>query len=286
MTESTEVATIPQARPIVPLVGPLETLEQAMELSKVMAQASLQSDDLRGKAANVLLIVLYGQQLNVPPVVAIQTITVIKGRPVISGKLLLSKVREAGHRAFVPCAHCGKAKANHEQATHVYAPDHDDEHCTFTIIRGDDGEEHTETFTLAEAASAGLVKINDGKPTARSQKGEPLPWEAWTKRMLLWRAAGFCADVICPEVRMGFAIEGELDQIADDRPTLAQVAAERADKPTGPSPAKDAEIAEEIAAIERQMDEEDAPGLPVEAQPWPPVREPGSGIVDTAVGGE
>lgn len=255
MTDTTPNLPAEQRRAAVPLDQPLANLGQAVELSLVLAQASILPDDLRGKGPNVLLVILYGQQLNIPPVVAIQTITVIKGRPVISGKLLLSKVREAGHKAYVPCAICFLSKQDHREADHTYEADHDETHCTVTIVRGDSGEEHSETFTIDDAVAANLVRLKDGKPFARSKNGEPLPWEAWTKRMLLWRAAGFCADFICPEVRMGFAIEGEMDNATDDdRPTLAQVAAER-DKPdtVPPAPeAEDAEIAEAVAELARE----------------------------------
>ena len=221
MTDTTPNLPATQPKAVVPLIGPLSDLDQSWRLAQSLALASILPDDLRGKAANVHLVILYGQQLNVPPVVAIQTITVIKGRPVISGKLLLSKVREAGHDAEVS--------------------NHTDTSCTVTITRGDTGKSHSETFSIGDAVAAGLVQLKDGKPYARSKQGEKLPWESWTKRMLLWRAAGFCADFICPEVRMGFAIEGEMDGVPDDdRPTLAQVAAERDDKPATvtDSPAK------------------------------------------------
>lgn len=228
-----------QPRITVPLVGELNDLDQAMRYAQVMAMADILPTDLRNKAANVLLIILYGQQLKIPPAIAIQTIYVVKGRPVMSGKLLLSKVREAGHRASVL--------------------EHTDTSCTVKITRGDTGEEHTETYTLDDAVAAKLVSLKEGKPYARSKSGEALPWETWTKRMLLWRAAGFCADFICPEVRMGFAIEGEMDTLPDeDRPTLAQVAAEREDtapKETPadpPAPADDAEVAAIVADIERE----------------------------------
>lgn len=255
MTDTTPNLPAEQRRAAVPLDQPLTNLAQAVELSVVLSQASILPDDLRGKGPNVLLVILYGQQLNIPAVVAIQTITVIKGRPVISGKLLLSKVREAGHKAYVPCAICFLSKQDHRGADHTYEADHDETHCTITIVRGDSGEEHSETFTLEDAAAAGLVQIKEGKAFARSKQNEKLPWESWTKRMLLWRAAGFCADFICPEVRMGFAIEGEMDNVPDDRPTLAQVAAERQDKPAVVPPAPDvddAEIAEAVAELARE----------------------------------
>jgi hypothetical protein len=215
-------------------MGQLNDLDQAWRLAQALALADILPKDLRGKPSNVLLTILYGQQLNVPPVIAIQTISVVKGRPQMAGKLLLAKVREAGHRPEIV--------------------EHTDALCTVRITRGDTDEQHTETFTLDDAVAANLVKIKEGKPFARSQNGEPLPWETWTKRMLLWRAAGFCADFACPEVRMGFAIEGEMDGVPDDRPTLAQVAAERDDKPAvlpAAPDVDDAEIAEAVAELAR-----------------------------------
>lgn len=212
----TEVATTngqQVARPTVhvPLGRPLADMDQAWRMAVAFANADIVGSDLRGKPANAFLVMLYGQRLGLPPEVAISAISVVKGKPRMSGQLLLAKVREAGHRPKIV---------------------HGDGKCTVTITRGDDGDEHTEEFTLADAVTAKLCSIKDGKPYARSAKGEPLPWENYPKRMLQWRAVGACVDVICPEVRMGFAVEDEMDDPApqQERPTLAQVAAERVDQ--------------------------------------------------------
>lgn len=221
VTPTAAVAVADAPRPLVPLSGPISDLDSAYRYAAALAQASIVPNDLRNSPSNVLLVILYGQQLNVPPVIAIQTISVVKGRPQIAGKLLLAKVREAGHRTKIT--------------------DHTDRSCTVTITRGDTDEQHTETFTLDDAVASKLVAIKDGKPYARSKQGEALPWENYTKRMLMWRAVGYCVDAICPEVRMGFAVEGEFEH-DDDRPSLGQVAAQRtratavrADR-TGPPP--------------------------------------------------
>lgn len=223
----------------VPLDGPLADADQAWRLARFFAAADIVPNDLRNKPANAFLVILYGQRLGLPPEIALSTVSVVKGKPRMAGQLLLAKVREAGHKAKIV---------------------HGKDECTVTITR-DDGDDHTETFTLAEAVKARLCTIKDGQPYARSQKGEPLPWETYTKRMLQWRAVGACVDVICPEVKMGFLVEGELDEVAPERPTLAQVAAQRMDKqaqdapvdapvdaPAGPS----AEAVEEAAVVEEE----------------------------------
>lgn len=209
MTEETGVTkTEGRTKVPVPLDGPLADADQAWRLAQFFAAADIVPNDLRGKPANCFLVILYGQRLGLPPEIALSTVSVVKGKPRMAGQLLLAKVREAGHRPKI---------------------EHGVNECTCTITR-DDGDEHSETFSLDDAVTAGLCKIREGKPYARSQKGEPLPWESYPKRMLQWRAVGACVDVICPEVKMGFLVEGELDEPPVDRPTLAQVAAERADK--------------------------------------------------------
>lgn len=241
----TEVATIngqevAQVRVHVPLGRPLADMDQAWRMAVAFANADIVGSELRGKPANAFLVMLYGQRLGLPPEVAISEIAVVKGKPRMSGKLLLAKVREAGHTPKVV---------------------HGDGKCTVTITRGDTGEEHTEEFTLADAVTAELCSIKDGKPYARSKTGERMPWEKYPKKMLQWRAIGGCADVICPEVRMGFAVEDEMDDPApqQERPSLAQVAAERVDR--------DQVIAEQAEAVAAQEVAEEAEVVePVETE--------------------
>lgn len=276
-TESTEVA-VQRPKPVnVPLGRPLDNMDQAWRLAQALAASDIVGRDLQNKPANAFLLMLYGQRLNLPPEIAIITIAVVKGKPRMSGQLLLAKVREAGHRPKI---------------------EHGNGQCTVTITRGDTGEEHSETFTLQDAVTAKLITLKDGKPYARSKQGEALPWENYPKRMLQWRAVGACVDVICPEVRMGFAVEDELDEPVTDRPTLAQVAAERVDvqpaeQPAEPEQSEEDEAAAmlaEINAIQQQHEASAGDGpLDVEvvdedpseresaAELWPEVKQPGGG---------
>jgi hypothetical protein len=83
---------------------------------------------------------------------------------------------------------------------------------------------------VGDAVTAGLCKVDEhGKTRARSTSGKPLPWEMYPARMVQWRALSACADVACPEVKMGFTVEGDIAEQHVERPTftLAQVAAQR-----------------------------------------------------------
>ncbi len=70
-----------------------------------------------------------------------------------------------------------------------------DEHNKFIgyqcrMKRADNGFEHTERWVLDDAVTAGLMKPDSN-------------WEKYPENMCKWRAIGFCADVVAPDVTAG-----------------------------------------------------------------------------------
>jgi len=65
------------------------------------------------------------------------------------------------------------------------------------------GFEYTATFTMADAARAGLVKKGGG-------------WEKYPANMLRWRAIGYCADIVFPDVTGGMCRPEELGADVDE----------------------------------------------------------------------
>ena len=63
--------------------------------------------------------------------------------------------------------------------------------------RGD--TEHTSTFTLDDARRA---QLTEGSPSGTGKRGYG-NWEKYPENMCLWRAVGFCADFICPDITGG-----------------------------------------------------------------------------------
>jgi hypothetical protein len=59
--------------------------------------------------------------------------------------------------------------------------------CTMTRVNG---FTHTSQFTLDDAKRAGLVKPDSG-------------WQKYPENMCQWRAIGFCADVVAPDITSG-----------------------------------------------------------------------------------
>lgn len=238
---SSEVATRPNPQ----LTGFMPgDLEGAMQVAKSLAYSDIVPRDLRGKPGNVFVVMMYGSALNLPIAVAMNTISVVNGRPKLEAKLVLSLVRKAGHR--------------------VEWIESTDERATLRITRGDNGDSFEGTFTVADAVTAELCTIGpDGKPRARSsQKQEKLPWEKYARRMLRWRVVDEVTDVICPEVKMGFGVEGDEVPEEPPRPALAHAVAQRADReqqaeqPAQQEPERDdATVAAELADIEAEYTE-------------------------------
>lgn len=173
MSEPTP-STAVERRPV-ELGGAVLNLDDAIILSKTLAMAAVMPAALRGKGPDVLAMILYGQDLGLSPMQAIQGIYVVNGKPQMSAQLWIALARRAGHRISVL--------------------DHTVTACTVEIKRGDTGEEHRETFTIEDAQRAKLA----GKDV----------WLQYPKRMLLARAVSDCCRFICPEIAFGFYAEGD-----------------------------------------------------------------------------
>jgi hypothetical protein len=92
---------------------------------------------------------------------------------------------------------------------HTYRFEETDDSCTFTVVRGDTGEEYSASFTIEDAITAKLAKRNaNGDVVALSEKGKELPWMLYKRDLLMWRAVARGALRGAPEVMLGFEIQG------------------------------------------------------------------------------
>lgn len=215
------------AKPSVQLVGPQGDLDQAYRLAQALAHSRLVPEALRGKPSDILVVVLYGQELALPPMQAMQVIDVVKGRPTLRANLWVALARKAGHR--------------------VRVTENTVEACTVVVIRHDDPEGPiTARYTMDDAKLAKLT-------SNANYQNNP-------KAMLYARAASTAIRQACPEVAMGFSDEYEL--LADDipDPTSGPVLAEMLGQRPAPGPATEPTVidqgalADDYAAIIAEQD--------------------------------
>jgi RecT family len=215
-----EVASTGMAvAPIAPTSLNPQNLQQAMDLSKIIAVSDFVPKDLQGKPGNVLVIMLYGMELGISVMSAMNVIAVINNRPSMMAIAWVSKIRERGHKVGVVCGvdvgggHRCTEWAQHpihgvptdkDPGKHPFVADHTAQRCTVKAERRDTGEVAIVTWTIEQAIQAGLIKrAESGTLVARSRNNEVLPWEATPEDQLYARAAARACRRIAPEVALG-----------------------------------------------------------------------------------
>jgi hypothetical protein len=213
---------------------PLRSLDEAYRLSQNLSVAAMLPNDLRGKPADVLAMLLYGQELGLGPMQSIQSIYVVKGRPSLSAQLWRALALRAGHKIDATVEHNKKAAV--------------------TVTRVDDPKDpYTAEYTIDDAIQGGRVTLKDGRPYARSQKGERLTWETDTDSMLIARATTKALRFKCPEVALGFYSTDEAQEIADREDEVAD--AEVIIPQPAPAPQDDDAVDAELVALNAAADE-------------------------------
>jgi hypothetical protein len=191
----------------VTLNKPLTDLDEAWRLCEALAGSNLVPQALQGRPANILLVIMTGQELGLSVAQSLRTIYApASGNTQLRGQLVLAKLREAGHD---------------------YEFQQDELECRFTLIRGDNGRKYEGRFTMNDAVRARLVEAHDREDgtteyLARSSQGKILPWELYAPDMLFWRAVSRAVNRGAPEVMLGFSIMGAAEA-ADREPEPVQL---------------------------------------------------------------
>lgn len=138
----------------------VDTLQDALKVSEIIAKSSFCPKALAGKPGDVLISLQYGAELGLKPMQAVQNIAVINGKPAIYGDAMLAVCQQS---------------PNWDWMTEEYLEDINGYKCT---VKRKGAPEHSAIFTEADAKQAGLWGGSD-------------PWRKYGKRMLQMRARGF-----------------------------------------------------------------------------------------------
>jgi len=160
------------------------TIRDKMEMSQYLAGSGLMPDGLNSKE-KVFVALQMGHELGLSPMVAVNNIAVIKGKPALSASIMDAIVRSH------PCY----AGMDIEST---------DDHATVTIRRqaGENIETYTSTFGEKEATAAGLIPAD-----AKS------PWTKYKPRMYKHRAMAFAARDAFPDALAGMYTKEEMSEI-------------------------------------------------------------------------
>ncbi len=175
-----------------PQGGFIESFRESYKLASVFAKSSLVPQQYQGKTEDCAIAVDMAERMGVTPLMVMQNLYVVKGKPSWSGQACMSFI-----------------KAKYGDAEPVYTGQRgtDTRGCFVRVIKPD-GEviEGTEV-TIAMAKSEGWMSNSK--------------WKNMPEQMLAYRAAAFFARVYCPEILMGVSVEGEVEDMQPSQPQKA-----------------------------------------------------------------
>lgn len=225
------VSAAPRPHAIVP-----QTLDDAFRLGSMIFASGLAPYSMKSKEA-VCAAVMYGMEIGLPPMQAVQSIAVIGGRPTIYGDAAIALVRQSGLLASFRETIEGEG----DERAGV---------CRVSRFHpSGEIEEITERFTVAMAKTAGLWD-------KRGRSGEATPWQLYPDRMLRARARGFALRDLFADVLKGLRIyeeaaDIELQALPDREPPAPPPAA--ISPPTPPAPPAPPPEEEEAAPVRDRL---------------------------------
>lgn len=155
------------------------TLDEATTLAAQLAQSSLLPKAMLGKAADVLVTIIAGQELGLSPMASLRAIHVIEGKPVLSADGMIALVLGSGKAAYF--------ERVEESDTSV----------TYETLRVGSKNPRRCTWTIQQAKQAALhLKDN---------------WRAYPRAMLASRAKSELARDVYPDVLAGCFTDDEID---------------------------------------------------------------------------
>lgn len=164
-----------------------QDVEQVFRLATAISKSGLAPSTMKDPEKLVVAI-MHGLEIGLPPMQAVQRIAVINGRPAIWGDALPALILSKGFKLI-------------EGVTDGVA--------TCTVVRPD-GDRITRTFSEADAKKAGLL-------------GKPGPWQQYPNRMLQMRARGYACRDGAADALSGLYVAEELA----DAPELVEAAPKR-----------------------------------------------------------
>lgn len=162
-------------------------MREAFKMAKVLCTAELIPDAYRGKPADCMIAIDMANRMNISPLMVMQSLYVVKGKPSWSGQACMSFIQANPDFTDV-------------RPVYVESSSTQDRGCYISAKRTSDGSEVRGVLvTLAMAKAEGWTK----NPK----------WQNMPDLMLAYRASAFFARVYCPAVLMGVSVEGEIEDI-------------------------------------------------------------------------
>ena len=169
----------------------LEEMERSLKIAERLSQSNILPETFKGKAGDVLIALDMAQRLRMNPLMVMQGIVIVHGRPTFSGQFYGALITAGGRFAYYdyietetdePVKELGGIKNRIGKIVAVRP-------------NGDKVEGPEVSFKMA---------VKEGWATRSGSK-----WQTMPALMLRYRAASFFVRTCCPEAAMGLYEENE-----------------------------------------------------------------------------
>lgn len=164
------------------------TMDEAIRFSDMLAKSSMVPKQYQGKPEDVMVAVIWGKEIGLAPLQALQNISVINGKPSVYGDAAMALVQNS------PVCEDIQEYFENEASPNPVA---------VCIAKRKNRKEVVAKFSLEDAKRAGLW-------------GKQGPWSAYPKRMMQMRARGFALRDAFPDVLKGLITSEEAQDYPED----------------------------------------------------------------------
>ena len=168
-----------------------ESFKKIFDIGKMFASSQLVPQTYQGKPMDCTIAVDMANRMGVSPMMVMQNLYVVKGKPTWSGQACMSMIRGSKEFRNVRPVYTGERNTD-SWGGYIQA----EYRSTGEIVRGTE-------------VTIGMAKAEDwyGKNGSK--------WKTIPEQMLAYRAAAFFARVYIPNALMGVYVEGEADDITN-----------------------------------------------------------------------
>ena len=177
------------------------SLKEALQLASLLSKSKLIPKGFENPEA-CLVGILYGMEVGLSPIAALQRMAIIDGRPTIWGDAALALVEASGlliktEERIEDTQIIGNGQVpNSQNGTEIIKS----KTAICQVLRSGRSEPITRSFSIDDAKRAGLWQ-------------KPGPWTDYPDRMLMMRARAFALRDAFPDVLMGLYLREELEGV-------------------------------------------------------------------------
>lgn len=216
--------------------GDDKSYQQALSMAQKMCESEMLPASFKGKPQNILLALDLANRSNVSPMMIMQNLHIIQGRPSFSSPYIIASINS--HREYGRLRYKVTGKVSDGSLACVAYAKH--------LESGED--EYGPEVTLSMAKAEGWLDKTDKYGNKISK------WLTMPELMIRYRAAAFFGRLYVPEVFMGMHTTDEIEDLPSTRYEVVKEEYNNDDLNTALALIGDCTTIEELTAVAGQID--------------------------------